>query len=246
MPIWRFSQRFPIGASAIIDVPYRPAGLGFVFAGLGVAYLWGRASRRASRSSQAFALAVTIVYAFAGLAIMGWVKAAADKGELTRNAFPTFREYQVGWRALDRLCPPEGAHIAYAGTNLPYFLMGSGLRNDVRYVNIDAHPDWQMHNYHQTASFRGASDVWDTPNPGWNRIWPDYDAWLANLRAERIDFLVVTRADPLAGPFNVADATGFPIERRWAADHPDAFAPVYGDSPADPQFRVYRVLPVSR
>jgi len=246
MPIWRFSQSFPRGSSALIDISQRPTGFGFVFAGLGVAYLWGWASRRGSRSSQAYAIAVTIACTLAGPAIFDRASSAARNGELTRSAFPNLREYQAGWRALDRLCPPGGAHIAYAGTNLPYFLMGSGLRNDVRYVNIDAHPDWQMHNYHQTARLRGEPDVWDTPIPGWDRIRPDYDAWLANLRAERIDFLVVARANPNDAPFNVADATGFPIERKWAADHPEAFAPVYGVRPADPQFRVYRVLPVPR
>jgi hypothetical protein len=188
---------------------------------------------------------MTIVCAFAGPATLGRVSEAAGKGELTRNAFPTFREFQAGWRALDRRCPAQGARIAYAGTNLPYFLMGSGLRNEVRYVNIDGHPEWQMHNYHQTAGFRGESDVWETPNAGWNRIHADYDAWLANLRTERIDFLVVTRANPIAGAFNVADSTGFTIERKWAADHPEAFAPIYGVVPADPHFRVYRVLPAS-
>jgi hypothetical protein len=121
--------------------------------------------------------------------------------------------------------------------------MGSGLRNEVRYVNIDAHPGWLMHDYHRTARDRGEPEVWNDPSPGWDRIRPDYDAWLANLRAEGIEFLVVTRADPIAGPFNIIDATGFPIEGKWASENPEVFLPVYGIMPPDPQFRVYRLFP---
>ena len=53
-------------------------------------------------------------------------------------------------------------------------------------------------------------------------------AWLDNLDAEDIQFLVVTRVIPAEGPHNVADSENFPIERRWADSHPDRFEPLYG------------------
>ena len=120
--------------------------------------------------------------------------------------------------------------------------MGSDLRNDVRYVNIDAHPGWRLHDYHREAIANGSGPAtWPYPRPGWDRSHPDYAAWLANLRTAGIRLLVVTRADPANGPHNVADASGFPIERQWADQHPEAFEPLYGPAERDPRFRLYRV-----
>ena len=135
---------------------------------------------------------------------------------------PGFREYYRGWIEVDLRSGKNGIAIAYAGTDLPYYLMGVGLRNDVRYVNIDAHRNWLMHDYHLDAS-RSGSATWNHPRPGWDRIHPDYDAWLANLRAEGIQLLFVTRANPDEGPHNIADESQFPIEHVWANGHPEAF-----------------------
>src|SRR5262245_19025803 len=98
--------------------------------------------------------------------------------------------------------------------------MGPGLRNDVHYINVNAHPGWRMHDYHRAAIARGRS-TWPNPRPGWDREDQDYEAWLKNLRAAQIDYLVVTRANPAEGPHNPHDDRGFPIERTWARAHPD-------------------------
>jgi hypothetical protein len=71
----------------------------------------------------------------------------------------------------------------------------------------------------------------------------DYDAWLENLRAERIQILVVARAKPEDGPGNIADRQWFTIERFWAETHPESFTPLYGVFERDPEFRFYRVHP---
>jgi hypothetical protein len=118
--------------------------------------------------------------------------------------------------------------------------MGKGLRNAVRYVNIDPHRDWLLHDYH-AAAIREGRPNWPGPRPGWDRIHPDFDAWLANLEADRIQLLVVARANPAEGRFNLADAEGFPIERVWADAHPESFTLLYGQDPPDPQFRIYGV-----
>jgi len=104
--------------------------------------------------------------------------------------YPFFPDYYRGWIQLESRSGPQGARIAYSGTNLPYFLFGSGLRNDVRYVNVDSHRGWSMHDYHRQAKLRG-QPTWPNPWPGWDRLHPDYNAWLANLRAEGINLLVV-------------------------------------------------------
>ncbi len=141
---------------------------------------------------------------------------------------------------------PAGGHrrarIAYAGTNSVYYLMGRGQRHDVAYVNVNAHRDWRLHDYHREAIARGGPN-WPDPYPGWDRLHPDYAAWLANLAAERIDFLFVARPDRAAGRYNIADRDGYPIERVWADAHPEAFTLVYGPAEGERFARIYRVHP---
>lgn len=158
---------------------------------------------------------------FAAIAVLAGVSAATYPWGVHERLlfYPNFREYIRGWIETDLRCGPNSVRIAYAGTDLPFYLMGVGLRNEVRYVNIDAHPGWLMHDYHRDAS-RSSPATWPLPRPGWDRIHPDYNAWLANLRAEGIQLLVVTRANHLEGPHNIADPSGFPIEYVWANGHP--------------------------
>ena len=65
--------------------------------------------------------------------------------------------------------------MAYAGTNIPYYLLASGLRNEVRYVNINRHREWQLHDYHRQAMERGQGN-WPNSRPGWDRTAPDFQA----------------------------------------------------------------------
>ena len=116
--------------------------------------------------------------------------------------------------------------------------MGVGLRNDVRYVNIDAHRNWLMHDYHRDASRSGPA-TWNRPRPGWDRIHPNYEAWLANLRAEHIQLLFVTRANPAEGLHNIVDESHFPIEYVWANGHPESFEQIYQDQ----DVALYRLRP---
>jgi hypothetical protein len=184
-----------------------------------------------------------------------WLRAAIATSALVALSCAGFWEQVVGsraafppaalaraWDRLDRLAGPRRARIAYAGTNLVYYLMGRGQRHEVVYVNVDAHRGWRLHEYHREAIARGTPN-WPDPRPGWDRIHPDYDAWLSNLAAERIDFLFVARPDPADGRFNIADRQGYPIERTWADAHPDAFTLVYGPADGEPLARIYRVHP---
>jgi hypothetical protein len=253
-PPWDLSPSVVNKAAAVISVPYDLARLRAAFndpaalrglaltAGLGAAamatsWCWARASAAPSvRRWVRAALTSAGLGVGAGLIIYPW---GADPRHLF---FPSFPEYVRGWLELDMRAGPSGARVAYAGNDLPYYLMGVGLRNEVRYVNVDAHPGWLIHDYHRAASRAGSKPAtWDYPRPGWDRIHPDYHAWLANLRSEGIQLLVVNRVNPAEGPHNVATADGFPIERRWADAHPETFEPLYGAAERDPQFRLYRV-----
>jgi hypothetical protein len=162
--------------------------------------------------------------------------APAKQAEILYS-FPAFPDYLGGWFDLDRRTRAAGVRIAYAGTNIPYYLMGNDFRNEVRYVNVDAHRDWLLHDYHRAAVREGLPDTWPDTRPGWDRLRPDYNAWLANLRADGIQLLVVARVNPQEGPHNVADSQGFPIERVWADAHPEVFVPLY----SDPLFKTYGV-----
>jgi hypothetical protein len=169
---------------------------------------------------------------------------AASIGSISPRSlfFPHFPDFQAGWMQLDARSGPGGSRVAYAGTNLPYYLMGVDLRNDVRYENIDGRRDWLMHDYHRRAREQGRG-LWPTPRPGWDRMEGDYGAWLANLEADRIQLLVVTRVNLGEGLHNAADAENFPIERQWADAHPEVFEPLYGVAERDPWFRLYRIHP---
>jgi len=172
-----------------------------------------------------------------GLAAFQTGASALDARQLFYPPFPMF---YVGWLDLDGRSGPTGARLAYAGTNIPFYLFGTGLRNDVRYVNVDAHPDWLMHDYHRAALDR-KEPTWPNSRPGWDRADPNFQAWLSNLEAQQIQLLVVTRAASGEGPHNIADSEGFPIERIWADSHPELFEPLYGPKQKDPFFRIYRL-----
>lgn len=257
-PPWDLSTKIPNAVPSLIRLPTRH-DLGGALGGDAASALAVGVPVLAGSSAFVAALAWARAGSGRGRAWVRWSAAAAATLALLtvsalpvypwgeddrRRFFPRFPDYYRGWMALDRASGPGGTRVAYAGTNIPYYLMGAGLRNDVRYVNVDAHRDWLLHDYHRAAVLGGHDPpTWDFPRPGWDRIHPDYEAWLANLRAEDVRLLVVTRADPDNGPHNVADREGFPIERRWADGHPDVFEPLYGAADGDRLFRLYRVKP---
>jgi hypothetical protein len=154
--------------------------------------------------------------------------------------YPVFPDFLRGWLALESRSGSAGSRVAYTGTNIPYYLLGQSLRNQVRYINIDRHRDWLLHDYHRGALAQGQG-TWPNSRPGWDRIHPDYQAWLENLDAEGIQLVVVTRVNPQEGAHNAADSENFPIERHWADAHPERFEPLYGERENDPWFRLYRL-----
>ncbi|MGO9600747.1 MAG: glycosyltransferase family 39 protein [Isosphaeraceae bacterium] len=200
--------------------------------------VWGacrsKATRRGTRQSWILATVAALV-----LLLLGVLDTSALQVDRRALFYPLFPDFYAGWQRLESLSGPSGTRVAYAGTNIPYYLFGAGLRNEVCYVNIDAHRDWLLHDYHRAAAAQG-EPTWPNSRPGWDRAHPDFRGWLGNLQAERIGFLVVTRVNPGEGAHNVADAEGFPVERRWAESHRELFEPVYGQAEHDRFFRLYR------
>jgi hypothetical protein len=181
--------------------------------------------------------------AILGLIVFAALETGAVGADPRDLVHPGFRDFYRGWQNLESRSGPGGARIAYAGTNIPFYLLGGALRNEVYYVNIDSHRTWMLHDYHRAAVARG-DPIWPNARPGWDRANPDFLDWLANLRSLGIQLLVVTKVNPGEGPHNVADTEGFPIERVWADQHPEFFEPLYGRAEHDPFFRIYRVRPI--
>jgi hypothetical protein len=168
---------------------------------------------------------------------------AADRAKYQKIGrgmkYPVFPDYERAWSAFDAVTKKQPRHIAYSGTNLAIYLMGADLKNSVEYVNCNSHPDWLPHDYH-LAQPEG-NRRWPDPRPTWERIGPDYAAWLYNLKSRKIDLIVVARANPMEGRLHPFDPMGFPIERSWMEQHPEQFTPVYGIRENDPEMRIYEL-----
>jgi len=224
------SQRTTMGLWSLVAT-----GLGALL----MVWAWSRRSSSRNRSMRRGVIALAATAAFLALGFLDlWVSGY----DARLRFFPPFRDFYRGWLQLDAWSGLNGSRVAYAGTNIPYYLLCTGLRNEVRYINIDGHRDWLLHDYHRAARALGQGN-WPNSRPGWDRIHADFPSWLNNLAAERIHLLVVTRANPAEGIHNVADSENFPIERRWADSHPERFKPLYGQNENDPWFRLYQVLP---
>jgi hypothetical protein len=211
--------------------------LGVILAAVLMVWSWSRSASRMTRPwhRRALTSAATLSFLLIGTVVLGYVHV-----DSRFRFYPPFPDFYRGWLNLEARSGPAGCRVAYAGTNLPYYLLGNGLRNEVRYVNIDRHRDWVLHDYHRDARVHGQGH-WPNSRPGWDRLRPDFQAWLDNLDAEGIQLLVVARVNTDGGIHNVADPERFPIERRWAESHSDRFEPLYGQKEEDPWFRLFRV-----
>jgi hypothetical protein len=172
--------------------------------------------------------------------VLGYLDVWRDLIDPRLRFYPAFPDFFAGWLELESRSGTAGSRVAYAGTNIPYYLLANGLRNQVRYVNINRHREWLLHDYHRQAMARGQGN-WPNSRPGWDRMEPDFQCWLENLESEGIQLLVVTRVNPQEGAHNVADSNNFPIERHWADSHPEWFEPLYGQQENDRWIRLYRL-----
>lgn len=206
---------------------------------LGVAWAWSRAKGSSTHLRSRWLRAALASLGLFGIACGLFFPYDLDP---RRRSYPVFPDYYLGWLDLETRVGASGAKIAYAGTNIPYYLMGAGLRNEVCYVNVDGRRSWLLHDYHREAKAKG-EPTWPDSRPGWDRLHPDYPGWLAALHQENVQILVVARANPDEGRHNIADAQQFPIERTWADSHPESFVPLYGVVEGDPRMRIYRVRP---
>ncbi len=221
-------KRSPLGLALLI---------GIILCALLMVGGWSRLSVRSRR----LGLRLTLVAASSVLfVVLGYLDVWRDLIDPRLRFYPVFPDFLAGWLQLESRSGTAGSRVAYAGTNIPYYLLASGLRNEVSYVNINSHREWLIHDYHRQAMERGQGN-WPNSRPGWDRAEPDFRAWLDNLESEGVQLLVVTRVNPQEGAHNVADSDYFPIERQWADSHPEWFEPLYGQRENDRWFRLYRL-----
>lgn len=199
-----------------------------------------------SRSAPLRNVALTCL---AGIALL----AAAGEAQQRVRIAPRIR-FLPAWGFAAELYPSwetllnateSGARVAYAGTNLPYYLYGPARRNQPRYVNVNAPVDWLLHDYLRERRRRGEGISLDTPWPDWHRQLPDQERWLENLRREKIGYLFIARENR-HGHWNEGEAglAPFPIEASWAEQRPDLFeriGPMYQLTNGPPWSVVYRI-----
>lgn len=122
----------------------------------------------------------------------------------------------------------ERHRIAYSGANVPYALVGPGLRNAVRYCRVQGEEE------------SGSLEFWRRDRarlpfymPGLYRGQENAETWLACLEKERIDTVVLFWIIPVQVPESWQLDEGFPIERRFMRERPDRFRRVLQSESAE-------------
>jgi len=121
------------------------------------------------------------------------------------------------WKRLNELTG-AGSRVAYTGRQEVYPFFGTKLKNEVKYISINA----------KEASPYNKPD-------GLYRQIKDFSAWENNLKKEKIEYLFI--ALPFAINRESEDPNKFPIEDEWAVGHPGDFQLVFSNSLA----HIYKV-----
>ena len=126
-------------------------------------------------------------------------------------------------------------NIAYAGTNVPYRLLGPHFETHVYYVNRNNHETWRYYDYDHAA--RGQADYAPhrKPSPLFDRAHGDADAWLSNVWRRKTDYLFLTRLSLRVVNDSWHDDRNFPIEASWAEGSPRWVHLVY----ENPEVQIY-------
>ncbi len=127
------------------------------------------------------------------------------------------KEFASAWQWLNQ-DTAGGRRIAYTGRSEFYPLFGTRLKNRVFYISTNNKPS--LPHYYGDGLYRREKD---------------FDAWRENLRMEKIDYLFV--ALPIDANNESSNKSEFPIEDRWAREHPESFKEVF----RNPLVHIYTV-----
>jgi hypothetical protein len=140
----------------------------------------------------------------------------------------------AAWRYVAKAV--EGETIAYAGTNAPCKLAGPTLANRVLAVDVDG-TGRSLHERFAACRAKGDCPP-PSDKPTLYRAGEDFDAWWDALAASGVTVLYVQAMGDDERRTIAHDADGFPVERRWAKERPDRFAPAYAGALVE----IYRIV----
>ncbi len=173
-----------------------PATIGPALAAGAVAFLLRRGMR------------TMIAAAFAASCFTTLFFCTSIDGHFVRTSINNIRVMPVnGYARAWELWP---RHIAYAGKNTPFYLVGRDGTSRVHYINVDGRDDWLMHDYVRELEAKGILDK-SLDKDNWRRKEPDFEKWLAALKTPRRRLPVFTAR------FSRADQNGS-IQRRRIHD----------------------------
>lgn len=138
------------------------------------------------------------------------------------------RQMVDGWGQVEKYSEGRSVRIAYAGTNLPYYLYGNSQKNHVCYVNVNEFSESLPHDYHFRRLASKQTELSETPWPQWHRRNASYQQWLDNLRRQDIE-LVFVSVENRHAQAGIQTESEFPLEWEWAKQHPEAFNVLFRD-----------------
>lgn len=147
-----------------------------------------------------------------------------DRQEFSRY-FPVSKKTSIaqkdiasGWKWLNDNTG-AGRRVAYTGRSEFYPFFGTKLKNDVFYVSVNDKPP--LPHYYSDGLYRREKS---------------FEAWLRNLKQMKAELLFVALPHKINN--ESSDPRQFPIEDRWAAQHPADFQLLFSNSVC----RIYKVL----
>lgn len=142
--------------------------------------------------------------ALAGVAVLVTAFAAAPLGRAATRYQERKLKNQPAAQALEDLAGPDGARVAYAGFNQPYFFFGRSFQNDLYIVPRNRALAAQYYRWRGPVA-----------NP---YLGGPYPRWRGNLESLGIQYLIVARTEE-ADP-----------EHHWAIRRTNDFELVYEDA----------------
>jgi hypothetical protein len=127
-----------------------------------------------------------------------------------------------------------GENIAYTGRPTPFPLYGTKFKNNVWYISVNNVEPAMLHYFPKSNYVWGyKGKLWITNFEDNNnyRGNPDYDLWMRNMKKSDIDVLYIY------GGLDASGAT-YPLEDKWALEHPDKFKLVFSNN----TIRIYRLV----
>ncbi|OGX15641.1 MAG: hypothetical protein A2166_02605 [Omnitrophica WOR_2 bacterium RBG_13_41_10] len=120
------------------------------------------------------------------------------------------RDVGRGWKWMNENSA-IGSRIAYAGRINFYPLFGRKIKNSVFYISVNNKPS--LPHYYPDGLYRR------------EKVFLN---WRDNLRKEAIDYLFIMQSLPCDREPDALE--GFPIEDKWASEHPQMFRLVFSNS----------------